>query len=128
MMADYWGPDYRQFKPSRWIKTVQQSTEEFCQPTDDKGAFFPWSLGARICPGKKFSQVEYVAIISYVLRHQRVEAVPLKGETAEDTRARVWANTSDCEPQMTLNMRNPEKVRLRLVGRTPFGPAGEGVA
>lgn len=118
MMSEYWGPDHREFKPSRWIKNGSISTEEFYQPTDEKGAFFPWSSGARICPGKKFSQVEYVAIISYVLRHQRVEAVPLEGETPEATRARVWENTWDSEPQMTLNMRNPEKVRLRLIGRT----------
>lgn len=117
MMREYWGPDHREFKPSRWIKNSQASTEEFCQPTEDKGAFFPWSSGARICPGKKFSQVEYVAIISYVLRHQRVEAVALGGEAPEDTRARVWANTMDSEPQMTMNMRNPDKVRLRLIRR-----------
>ncbi|KAJ0121462.1 cytochrome p450 [Diaporthe amygdali] len=117
LMSDYWGPDYREFKPSRWIKNDQASSEVFCQPTDDKGAFFPWSSGARNCPGKKFSQVEYVAIMSYVLRYQRVEAIPLEGEMPEATRARVWENTKDSEPEVTMNMRNPEKVRLRLVSR-----------
>lgn len=118
MMSEYWGPDPQDFKPSRWIKDGPTSEEEFHQPTDDREAFFPWSLGARICPGKKFSQVEYVAIISYVLRHVRVEAVPLEGETPEATQVRVWENTRDSEPQVTMNMRNPEKVRLRLIGRT----------
>lgn len=118
-MSEYWGPDHREFRPSRWIKDSGPVSpgEEFRQPTDDREAFIPWSLGARICPGKKFSQVEYVAIISYVLRHQRVEAVPLVGETPEAARARVWQNTRDSEPQLTMNMRYPESVRLRLVKR-----------
>lgn len=124
-MREYWGPDHREFKPSRWIKTGQASMEEFYQPTDNKSAFFPWSSGARICPGKKFSQVEYVAIISYVLRHQRVEAVPVEGETPADTSARVWANAMDSEPEMTMNMRDPEKVRLRLIRRNSPGIQGE---
>lgn len=118
MMSEYWGPDHREFRPSRWIRNgLTTSEEEFCQPTDDREAFFPWSLGARICPGKKFSQVEYVAIISYVLRRVRVEAVPLEGETPEATRVRVWENTRDSEPQVTMNMRHPEKVCLRLIAR-----------
>lgn len=117
-MSEYWGADHGEFKPSRWIKDGQTSSEEFCQPTHDREAFFPWSLGTRNCPGKKFSQVEFVAIISYVLRHHRVEAVPLEGETPEATRARVWENTRDSQLQLTLNMRHPEKVRLRMISRT----------
>lgn len=119
-MSEYWGPDHREFRPSRWIKDDGPGfpEEEFRQPTDDREAFIPWSLGARICPGKKFSQVEYVAIISYVLRHQRVEAIPLVGETSEAMTARVWNNTRDSEPELTMNMRHPESVRLRLVRRS----------
>ncbi|KAK7697181.1 hypothetical protein SLS64_013834 [Diaporthe eres] len=117
-MSEYWGPDHYEFKPSRWIKDALASSEEFHQPTEDREAFFPWSLGARICPGKKFSQVEYVAIISHVLRRVRVEAIPLEGETPEATRVRVWENTRDSESQVTMNMRHPEKVRLRMIGRT----------
>lgn len=121
MMSEYWGPDHHEFKPSRWIKDALASSEEFHQPTDDREAFFPWSLGARICPGKKFSQVEYVAIISHVLRRVRVEAIPLEGETPEATRVRVWENTRDSESQVTMNMRHPEKIRLRMIGRAAAG-------
>lgn len=117
MMSEYWGADHREFKPSRWIKDGPASSEGFCQPTKDKAAFLPWSLGARICPGKKFSQVEFVAMISYVLKNYRVEATPLEGETPEDTKIRVWENTRDSEPQVTMNMRHPEKVRLRMIRR-----------
>ncbi|KAG6353424.1 hypothetical protein INS49_005605 [Diaporthe citri] len=60
-----------------------------------KELFFPWSLGARNCPGKKFAQVEFVAVMSYVLRLYRVEAIPLKGESPEDTRKRIWDWTQE---------------------------------
>lgn len=117
-MSEYWGPDQREFKPSRWIKNDQASSEQFHQPTKEREAFFPWSLGSRLCPGKKFALVEYVAIISYVLKHQRVEVIPLEGETPEAARARAWDNTRDSVPEVTMNMRNPGAVRLRMIGRT----------
>lgn len=68
-MPRYWGPDSMVWRPGRWIITVQGEgglkAEEFFQPVP--GSFVPWAHGPRICPGKKFSQVEFVAVISCLL-------------------------------------------------------------
>lgn len=138
MLPEYWGADSTEFRPTRWIRSaprpsgsadssdVESKTsttgemldaEEVAPPPVAKESFFPWSLGARNCPGKKFAQVEFVAVMSYVLRLYRVEAIPLEGETKEDTRRRVWDWTQQSKAEVTINFREPEKYALRLVKR-----------
>lgn len=138
MLPEYWGADCEEFRPRRWIRTSPTSSEsadssdsetktgkmgnildseEVAPPPVAKESFFPWSLGARNCPGKKFAQVEFVAVMSYVLRLYRVEAIPLKGEIPEDTRKRIWDWTQESKAEVTINFREPEKYALRLVRR-----------
>lgn len=135
MLPEYWGADSDEFCPTRWIRSTPKSSESTgpspkAQTTDEmldaeevapppvaKESFFPWSLGARNCPGKKFAQVEFVAVMSYMLRLYRLEAVPLEGETKEDTRRRVWDWTQQSKAEVTINFREPEKYALRLVSR-----------
>lgn len=66
---DVWGPDVHDWKPQRWVETVD-GKEQFKQSPD----VLAWSIGPRICPGKKFSQVEYTAVVSTLLRQYRFEA------------------------------------------------------
>lgn len=138
MLPEYWGPDSEEFRPTRWIRSLSRpsqsanssdsglnvlhsgevlDSEEVAPPPVAKESFFPWSLGARNCPGKKFAQVEFVAVMSYVLLLYRVEAIPLRGETAEDTRRRIWDWTQESKAEVTINFREPEKYALRLVRR-----------
>lgn len=138
MLPEYWGVDSEEFRPTRWIRSAPISSgsanssdsepksskignildlEEVAPPPVAKESFFPWSLGARNCPGKKFAQVEFVAVMSYVLRLYRVEAIPLRGETPEDTRKRIWDWTQESKAEVTINFREPEKYALRLVRR-----------
>lgn len=138
MLPEYWGADSEEFRPTRWIRSTLTSSdsayssdsefkirttgevldsEEVAPPPIAKESFFPWSLGARNCPGKKFAQVEFVAVMSYVLRLYRVEAIPLEGETPEDTRRRIWDWTQESKAEVTINFREPEKYALRLVRR-----------
>lgn len=139
MMPEYWGTDSEEFRPTRWIRTTTPTPNEAADPSDAepktrdmaeildseevapppvaKESFFPWSLGARNCPGKKFAQVEFVAVMSYVLRLYKVEAVPLKGESPVDTRRRIWEWTQESKAEVTINFREPEKYSLRLVRR-----------
>ena len=140
MLPEYWGADSGEFRPTRWIRSAPTSSkraasvdiesesktrttaemldsEEVAPPPVAKESFFPWSLGARNCPGKKFAQVEFVAVMSYVLRLYSVEAVPLEGETAEDTRRRIWDWTQESKAEVTINFKQPEKYALRLVSR-----------
>lgn len=138
MLPEYWGDDSGEFRPTRWIRSTPTPSEaaessdaesktrktgemldaeEVAPPPVAKESFFPWSLGARNCPGKKFAQVEFVAVMSYVLRLYKVEAIPLEGETPEDTRRRIWDWTQESKAEITINFREPEKYALRLVKR-----------
>lgn len=138
MLPEYWGADSEEFRPTRWIRSISSpsdsayssdtesktrasgellDSEEVAPPPVAKESFFPWSLGARNCPGKKFAQVEFVAVMSYVLLLYRVEAIPLKGETPEDTRRRIWDWTQESKAEVTINFKEPEKYALRLVRR-----------
>ncbi|KAJ4385540.1 hypothetical protein N0V93_009969 [Gnomoniopsis smithogilvyi] len=128
MLPEYWGPDSREWKPSRWIQQQDNKinsndykasladtleSETISPPPIAKETFFPWSLGARDCPGKKFAQVEFVIVVAYVLRHYNLEAVPLPGETFQDTRKRIWDYTRDSISQITIHVREPDKYALR---------------
>lgn len=127
LLPEYWGADSHEWKPTRWIQARENKGEDIgdilesealVPPPVAKESFFPWSLGARDCPGKKFAQVEFVAVMAYILRHYRVEAVPFEGETVEDTRKRIWDYTKDSVAAITINFREPDKYALRLVKRT----------
>lgn len=135
LLPEYWGADSQEFRPSRWIassRNALQSSgttaetydsgkifelEEIAPPPIAKESFFPWSLGARNCPGKKFSQVEFVAVISYILYSYRVEAIALEGQTQADTRRRIWDWARDSKAEITLNFRDPKKYAIKLVRR-----------
>lgn len=79
-LPEYWGEDTLEWKPDRWIKsnTVKDNDsglkvyggvaeESPLPPAKVEETFLPWSGGGRVCPGKRFSQVEFVAIISLLL-------------------------------------------------------------
>lgn len=82
-----------------------------------KGTFVPWSDGARVCPGKKFSQVEFVAVLSEVFREHEVQAVRQEGETQVEMRARILAAANDFAMRVSLQMKDPTAITLKLVPR-----------
>lgn len=105
-----WGSDSMLFRPCRWIASTDG--------TDDKShevvkpmpvGFIPWAIGPRSCPGKKFSQVEFVAVISLLLRRHRVKVVMEPGETSEEARKRVIDVVENSSLKLTLRMRHPGK-------------------
>lgn len=124
-LPEYWGEDHLEWKPSRWNECSNQiqalktradlDQEALVQPPRTKGAFIPWSGGARVCPGKKFSQVEFVAVISTLLRDYQVEVVTQPGESLEQARKRCLEIVDDSETQVILGMKRAKSVKLRLV-------------
>jgi hypothetical protein len=44
--------------------------KEIIQPP--LGMYNPWTAGPQVCPGKKFSQVEFVAIIARLFQKGKV--------------------------------------------------------
>ncbi|KAK6537052.1 hypothetical protein TWF281_001254 [Arthrobotrys megalospora] len=76
-------PDEFKFRPSRWIvNPTNPDTEKTGIFQPPKGAFIPWSMGPRVCPGQKMAQVEFVAIFLVLLGTYRLEAVKLSVKDA----------------------------------------------
>jgi cytochrome P450 len=103
----WWGDDSLEFRPQRWI----DSNGDFIPPK--KGTFIGWSEGARDCPGKKFSQVEFVATLAVLLRDWTVEPVRLsEKESPAEARKRVLDVIESSTPVLLLQMNNPERTPL----------------
>ncbi|OJJ97552.1 hypothetical protein ASPACDRAFT_32477 [Aspergillus aculeatus ATCC 16872] len=106
--ARYWS-DPMAWKPSRWI-TVAEASERVITPA--RSSFLPWSDGPQNCPGNKFSQVEFVAVMATLLRTHRVDAIAKPGESFRETQARVLATTQDVDMLLLLRMTDADRVRM----------------
>ncbi|KAI2631479.1 cytochrome P450 [Hypomontagnella submonticulosa] len=107
----YWGPDSLDWKPSRWIKAATPGNEEL--DLHVRGAFIGWSEGTRDCPGKKFSQVEFVATMAVLFLHWRVDPVLASGEGIHAARERVLdLIKADSGTVLLLQMLHPERAPL----------------
>ena len=113
--AQTWGEDSLTWRPTRWLRTANQENntgnEAFFEPAP--GAYIPWADGPRVCLGRKFSQVEFVAVIASLLGRYRVKpAVPLREE--EEGRRQCLAMVNDSAiTAITLQMRKPGSVALK---------------
>jgi cytochrome P450 len=110
---DSWGSDSLAWRPDRWIKSSGIGFEDFVSPI--KGSYIPWSDGPRVCPGKKFSMVEFVSVIAVLLWKHRIEIIPQMGESQKEARERVYRVVEDSATHFTLQMRNPKSVGLKIV-------------
>ncbi|ATZ48994.1 hypothetical protein BCIN_04g02000 [Botrytis cinerea B05.10] len=125
----YWGSNPLAWNPSRFISmsstsspTEISSTQDFDKEkvkVDTSNHFMPFAWGQRVCPGKKFAQVELVAVLAALFKEWRVGVVPENGETSEQARERAWKSSLvvDHERHMLHEMVDPESVGLRWVRR-----------
>ncbi|KAI0006870.1 cytochrome P450 [Xylariaceae sp. FL0662B] len=113
---EYWGSDASSWRPSRWITNPSTGVdsldgEDLMSPP--RGVFIAWSEGERSCPGKKFSQVEFVAAIASIFRGWRVDPIQQRGETPEGARARILELIEkDSAQVLLLQMLHPERAPL----------------
>ncbi|KAG8774819.1 hypothetical protein FRC20_004197 [Serendipita sp. 405] len=92
-------PEPEKFKPSRWYGV-----------TSDE-AYSAFSLGNRVCIGKKFALTESVCFLANVMRDYTVEPLLKPGETLDSWKDRVL-NETKCELTMTL-VSSPVTFRRR---------------
>ncbi|KAF3031772.1 hypothetical protein E8E12_002080 [Didymella heteroderae] len=81
-LSPRWGANSHSFDPRRFINMSPDGSpngeEKFVVPEDV--AYTAWMIGPRMCPAKKFSQVEFAGIMVELLREWRVEVVRREGE------------------------------------------------
>ena len=71
-----------------------------------------------MCPGKKFGQVEFVAIMATLFGDYRVEPIPREHESIQCSRARTLAAVKDSGMILLLQMLRPERIGVRWVKKT----------
>ncbi|ROW02560.1 hypothetical protein VPNG_07862 [Cytospora leucostoma] len=118
----YWGGDSLEWRPSRFIirsspdsASITTGTpldsEELSAPA--RGTYLAWSGGARDCVGRKFSQVEFVAVMASLFRGWRVGPALRDDETPGEARERVLGQIeADSAPVLLLQMLHPERCPL----------------
>lgn len=126
----YWGENSLEFEPSRWIISdpnlskksasadVVHRGEKFKELPKNNSPFVGWSGGARNCPGRKFSQVEFVGVLVGLFRNFRVKPVPEAGENDAMARARLLKQIhTDTGMRLLLQMLHPEKAVFQWTRR-----------
>ncbi|EPE28221.1 Cytochrome P450 [Glarea lozoyensis ATCC 20868] len=120
----YWGSTAMEWNPSRFISidgtenvSSVNTFEEERLAADTSQHFMPFAWGQRVCPGKRFAQVELVAALVVFFKNYRVILEVNDGETEHQARKRAW-NTSlkvDHEGHMLHEMVKPESIGLKWV-------------
>lgn len=82
-----------------------------------EGSYMPRAWGPRVCPGKKFSQVEFVAEISCLLGKHRVKPVLGDGESERERLERLLGVVDDSDMETGINVEKPEELRVRWAER-----------
>ncbi|OAP61380.1 hypothetical protein AYL99_03583 [Fonsecaea erecta] len=115
----WWGDDSLTWNPRRWVIADPATGKESIAHPPSGTVFVPWSVGPRVCPGKKFSQVEFVAVISTLLREYRLKPLIIEGKTTTEEQASsaLLEVLDDSMNVITPKMRRPEDAGVVFVGR-----------
>lgn len=108
-----------EWRPERWIKVDPKTGTESNSAPPPGAAYMAWSIGPRVCPGRKFSQVEFVAVISLLLRLYRLKPLVILGkmETEEQARQEIVNVVDDSMLVITPRFRRPEDAGVVLMER-----------
>jgi cytochrome P450 len=111
----YWGQEGLAWNPKRFVTSQGTSIEEESLAPDTSAYFIPWAYGQRICPGKKFSQVELVAALVTLFRNHVVNPQQLPGESLTHARERLFRTGMDVNHQGTILFEMAEPTKAALV-------------
>ena len=107
----YWGDDALEWRPSRFINRDSNGDEQMTTPSK-KGVYLPWAEGLRGCPGRKFSQVEHLALMASIFRSHKVKPVQERGESIEKARNRIMNVIKDSGWALNIQMFHPERASI----------------
>ncbi|KAF2021514.1 putative cytochrome P450 [Aaosphaeria arxii CBS 175.79] len=110
-----WGSDAESFNPRRFILKSESGEESLAVP--EGRLFAPWIFGQRVCPGKKFSQVEFTAIVAQIFANYRVKVIQNTNESAEEANQRMMGILSDKYFNISTHLKQPEAGALRFERR-----------
>ncbi|KIV80030.1 hypothetical protein PV11_07564 [Exophiala sideris] len=116
-LSPRWGRDSLEFKPQRFVSVAEDGSETLTIPPGDGAMYAAWSFSPIICPGKKFSQVEFVAVVAYILSRYRIEPYQEPGESKEAASARVVGVLDEKYFNISTHLRRPEAAKLSFVKR-----------
>ncbi|KAF1977363.1 cytochrome P450 monooxygenase-like protein [Bimuria novae-zelandiae CBS 107.79] len=112
----FWGSDSLSWNPQRWIVSRSSLEGDLSMETllpDTFGQYIPWAVDQHVRPGKKYFQVELVAVLAKKIGDYRVEPYMNSGETIEAARSRALGIAMETQSKALLNeMRNPDKLGL----------------
>ena len=112
-----WGSDVLSWRPDRWllsqsrVASISPETTRFIDP--QSGSYIPWADGPRVCLGRKFSKVEFVATMAQLFGRYRVRPAAERGMPEEEARRRCLEMVKDSAiTAITLQMRDPRRMAL----------------
>ncbi|KAF9894819.1 hypothetical protein FE257_004440 [Aspergillus nanangensis] len=123
----YWGKNALVYCPQNWDTRCAcdwaESTSNAPEMSDTtagtphvrnpvKGSFLAFSDGARGCLGKRFAQVEFVAILTLIFRQYRVELAVRETESLEDVRRRTQMILDNSASTPTLSLQTPVPLQF----------------
>ena len=112
-----WGPDSLAWRPDRWFQTSDTGAVSLFNPKP--GTFVPWADGPRNCPGQKFAQVEFVAVMATLFAGFRVKPVLQQGKQEHDGRSLLQGMVDGSRiSAVTLQMQEPKMVALEWYKRS----------
>lgn len=114
-LSPRWGADIEAFNPSRFVTVSATGEETLTVP--DGPMYGPWLLGTRVCPGKKFSQVEFVALLAHLLKEWRIDVLAKAGEDEHNARERFAKVLDNKYWSVSTYLRNPESAGVKFVKR-----------
>jgi cytochrome P450 len=133
-LSPRWGRDAAQFDPRRFVSVSSATGEEalYVPPstaaakdkeeaegdTGEGGPMYAaWLFGARICPGKKFSQVEFVAVMACIMSQYRIEVLREQDESEDAAKARLSAVLEEKFFNVSAHLRRPKDAGVTFVRR-----------
>ncbi|KAM0809428.1 hypothetical protein AB5N19_09771 [Seiridium cardinale] len=103
----YW-PAANEWRPSRWVLNSTLASSPSEQITHE--SFFVPS--PQICPGKRFAEVEAVAVLACLFKAHRLRVKKITGESDEAAHKRFEKCVNDVDLEMLVRLRDADQITV----------------